>query len=410
VKGTVQRIIRYCAREQVAISRSEPETPIASRFGPLGVWLKRSLREAIRYYVAQQAVYMRPTPEELERRHKELERQHELAQRAFDGPRGALFRRAVREQSRTTTALTASIEALSVRVNAIQQYEAARHGEAAALGHALRSAQDAINLLRTEVLDLNGDLARRASYLESYTADMFGEVRALDTATRPMLARLDAVPYRSVPPEGFFPATRSSADGFDYVGFESVFRGPEELVRERQSVYVPFFAGRRAVLDIGCGRGEFLELMRDARITTTGVDLNPAMVALCRSKGLPEVHEADAVAWLEQSGSTPLDGIFSAQFIEHIPFDSLVRLVAQAYERLSAGGVFIAETVNPLSIDAFKTFYVDPSHVKPLFPEVMAFLCRSVGFADVRVFYPNGGGFDEAKPSSQNEYAIVAIK
>jgi O-antigen chain-terminating methyltransferase len=285
--------------------------------------------------------------------------------------------------------------------------------------------------MRAEALQQFSDLERRIEYLERYSADIARDVQSLETSAlpnlaqytadiardlqeleasaRPMFSRLDAAPYTSTPPAEFT-SSRSGTEGFDYVGFESVFRGPEELVRKRQEVYAPFFVGRTSVLDVGCGRGEFLELMRDRDVPVTGVDLNSAMVALCRAKGFANIHEADAVAWLDQSVGEAFDAIFSAQFIEHVPFESLVRFVARSYRRLASGGVFIAETVNPQSIDAFKTFYVDPSHVRPLFPEVMAFLCRSVGFGEVRVFYPNGGGFDEANPSSQNEYAIVASK
>jgi 2-polyprenyl-3-methyl-5-hydroxy-6-metoxy-1,4-benzoquinol methylase len=222
--------------------------------------------------------------------------------------------------------------------------------------------------------------------------------------------RTGAVPFTSQSPLQFNAVERSTAEHFDYFGFEEVFRGPEESVRERQRVYTEFFRGRRRVLDLGCGRGEFLEVMREIGVRPSGIDLNAAMVARCKSKGFADVWEADAVQWLANGDATGYDGIFSAQFIEHISFDDLVRLVANSFERLLPGGVFIAETVNPLSIDGLKMFFVDPTHVRPLFPEVLAFLCRSVGFGDVRIFYPNGGGFAEPDPTSQNEYAVVAFK
>ena len=91
--------------------------------------------------------------------------------------------------------------------------------------------------------------------------------------------------------------------------------------------------------------------------------------------------------------------IFSAEFAEHLPFAELLRCLELARTRLVPGGVFVAETVNPNSIEAWKTFYVDLSREKPLFPEVFLLLCRSMDFSEVRIFYPNGGGFDEAAPT-----------
>jgi len=238
-------------------------------------------------------------------------------------------------------------------------------------------------------------------------------VRRLDElafAISQLRTSLHVTPYMSEPIETWNPAVRSRAGSFDYVGFEQIFRGPESLIRERQKAYLPLLSRHGTVLDIGCGRGEFLEVLAEANVDAVGIDTNPQMVAHCKAKGLSNVIEGDAVQYLRESAPGSIGTVFSAQVVEHLTPEDLLALVAIAYDRLSAGGVFIAETVNANSIEGAKTFFVDSTHVKPLFPETLAFLCKSVGFPLVRVFYPNGGGFDDAEPTLQPEFAIVATR
>ena len=223
-----------------------------------------------------------------------------------------------------------------------------------------------------------------------------------------MLAKPPKPMYTSTPLEDWQPARLSTADDFDYVGFEDVFRGPEAFIRQRLQAYVPLLRGRAPVVELGCGRGEFLDVMREHGIAARGVDLNSDAVARARAKGLENAVVGEANAYLAQLDEGSAGAIFSAQFAEHLPFEELLRCLELARARLVPGGLFVAETVNPNSIEAWKTFYVDPSHQKPIFPEVFSFLCRSMGFVDVRVFYPNGGGFDEPVPTRHHEYAVVA--
>jgi 2-polyprenyl-3-methyl-5-hydroxy-6-metoxy-1,4-benzoquinol methylase/DNA-binding ferritin-like protein len=214
-------------------------------------------------------------------------------------------------------------------------------------------------------------------------------LRELQTGFTDLVTRHRATPFMT---ETIFPAPTTIPDPdapFDYVGFEAIFRGSEELV------------------DLGAGRGEFLELARAAGASPVGVDSNPAMVALCRQRGF-DVREADALSYLREAPAASVDLIFSAQFIEHLVPGDLYDLFVAARKALTPGGRMIAETVNPHSIEALKCFYVDLSHIKPLFPEVMLFYARSAGFSDGQIFYPTGGGFDEAEPSTRGEYALIA--
>jgi SAM-dependent methyltransferase len=238
--------------------------------------------------------------------------------------------------------------------------------------------------------------------------DIVARVEELAAALNHLQSRLTATPYLSAPIADWSLQRTSTAEDFDYLGFEDVFRGPEELVRDRLRAYVPLLKGHGPVVELGSGRGEFLELMRAAKIKVNGVDNNRNAVERCRQKGLKNVVTADATEYLASLAEVSAGAIFSAQFAEHVTFTELLRILTLSRSRLVPGGIFVAETVNPNSIEGAKTFFVDQTHVKPIFPEVFAFLCRSTGFAAVRVFYPNGGGFDEPDPTSQHEYAVVA--
>src|SRR6185312_13342377 len=182
------------------------------------------------------------------------------------------------------------------------------------------------------------------------------------------------------------------AAGDDYREFEELFRGDEAFIAERQRRYLDVIGRDCApVLDVGCGRGEMLDVLAEAGIAASGVDANAGMVARCREKG-HDVTLGDGVAHLEGLEDGGLGVVFSAQVVEHLPPDALERLLAAAVRKLRPGGVLIAETVNPHSPAALKAFWVDITHQHPLFPETMLALCRIAGFGSAYVFHPNGAG------------------
>ena len=174
-----------------------------------------------------------------------------------------------------------------------------------------------------------------------------------------------------------------------YVQFEDRHRGTTEEIQDRQRAYLDLFAKAGPVLDVGCGRGEFLELCREARIEARGIDLDAAMVARCREAGLA-AEQGDALAHLAAQSDGALGGIFSAQVIEHIPPEALVALVQLAYRKLRPGGVLLCETPNPACLTVFSgAFYVDLSHIKPIHPEAARFVLEAAGFRDVEIRYVN---------------------
>ena len=174
----------------------------------------------------------------------------------------------------------------------------------------------------------------------------------------------------------------------DYFAFESRMRGSTDTIRERQLPYVEDFRDAAPVLDLGCGRGEFLVLLREAGVEARGVDVDPDMVAYAHGEGL-EVAEGDAVAYLQGLEDGSLGGIFAAQLVEHLPPPRLVRLLELAAVKLRPAGLLVAETINPLSPLALHSYYADLTHAQPLVPETLELLARQAGFATIDLRYLN---------------------
>jgi len=181
------------------------------------------------------------------------------------------------------------------------------------------------------------------------------------------------------------PAPSPAPLEFDYGRFAERFRGSEEYVRTGQRFYLPFFTGRREVLDIGCGRGEFLELMREAGVTARGIDLSQESVDLCRHKGL-QAETADLFKYLADLPEASLDGIFSAQVVEHLPPERLPDMIRLASSRLERDGVLAIETPNPECLAIFAShFYLDPTHTRPVPHALLTFYMEEYGLGLIQV-------------------------
>jgi SAM-dependent methyltransferase len=174
----------------------------------------------------------------------------------------------------------------------------------------------------------------------------------------------------------------------DYFAFESRMRGSVDSIRERQRRYVDDFRDFAPVLDIGCGRGELLSLLREAGVDARGIDADADMVAFARGEGL-DVEQADLIDHLERVDTGSLGGIFMGQVVEHLPPGVLVRALELAAEKLRPGGLLVAETINPLSPIALRNYYADLTHAQPLVPETLELLARQSGFAETEVRYLN---------------------
>jgi SAM-dependent methyltransferase len=183
----------------------------------------------------------------------------------------------------------------------------------------------------------------------------------------------------------------------DYFAFESRMRGSVESIRDRQRPYVEVFRHAGPVLDVGCGRGEFVRLLREAAVDARGIDADADMAAYARGEGL-DVEQADAVAYLESIEDGSLGGIFMAQVVEHLPPATLVRTLELCARKLRPGGVLVAETINPLSPLALRNYYADLTHAQPLVPETLELLARQTGFAETEIRFMNAPADRLAEP------------
>lgn len=181
---------------------------------------------------------------------------------------------------------------------------------------------------------------------------------------------------------------------FDYLGFENKFRGPSENIEKTQARFIRFFKDCKNVLDFGCGRGEFLGLLKEKGIGATGVDSSPEMVGICKKKKLMAI-ESEGLSYLRSLSDGSLDGIFAGQIIEHFNQNDLIDFVMLCEKKLKKGSYLIMETMNPLCVISLMQFYLDPTHKRPIHPEFIKFLLEKNGFEEVR--------FDFYSPISEDK-------
>jgi SAM-dependent methyltransferase len=195
------------------------------------------------------------------------------------------------------------------------------------------------------------------------------------------------------PPDPAAPRAPASAL-FDYAGFERRFRGtPEDVSAMLDERYGELLQGHPPVLDIGCGRAELVALLAGRGVAAIGVDTDPSMVADAREQGL-EVVQADALQFLRDQAPGTFGAIVATHILEHLELDPLIELLELSQSRLRPGGIFIAETPNPASLIVLGNAYIlDPTHVRPLHPKLLEFLCEASGFRslEVRFFAPATG-------------------
>jgi SAM-dependent methyltransferase len=203
-------------------------------------------------------------------------------------------------------------------------------------------------------------------------------LRSLETAGPP--PALAAAPADAGAPAG------PPADRFDYVGFERRFRGdPEDVLTTLSERYLDLLASSPPVLDVGCGRGELLSALAERGVACSGVDLDAGMVAEARVAGL-DITAGDGVAHLRSLPEGSLGSIIAVHVVEHLPLHALLDLLELAATRLRPGGILVAETPNPASLVVLGNSYIlDPTHVWPLHPSLLTFLCERAGFRDVEL-------------------------
>ena len=185
--------------------------------------------------------------------------------------------------------------------------------------------------------------------------------------------------------------------GIDYFDFENHFRGSMKSIKENQQQYVKYYKGRNNVIDLGCGRGEFLELLLENGIDAKGVDIYEEFAQMCSMRGLDVIRD-DALSFLD--AQQKVGGIFAGQLIEHLTVNQLVKLCRLAYEKLEEGAYVIMETPNPTCLAIYShAFYIDPSHNKPIHPLTIKYILEKAGFTDIEIIYTDTSRLPVCIPS-----------
>jgi SAM-dependent methyltransferase len=239
--------------------------------------------------------------------------------------------------------------------------------------------------LRAELARHVAALTARVEQVERLQADL---ARALETRTAAHPEAAPSPPARRHPAATPELADGRSAPTLDFKAFEAATRGDEQRIAREQSAYVAWFKeapGR--VLDAGCGRGEFLGLLREAGVTAYGIDSDPNMVAHCQAKGL-EVREGSLVDHLDSLGDASLGGVFLGHVVEHLPMQVLLGLPALLHRKIAPGGGVVIETINPMCLTTFSgAMYADPTHQRPVHPKALEFLLGAAGFGDIKIVF-----------------------
>ena len=174
----------------------------------------------------------------------------------------------------------------------------------------------------------------------------------------------------------------------DYLAFEDKYRGSEESIQKLQEKFVRLYAGKDNILDIGCGRGEFIKtLLNSGKQYVFGMDINPQMVEKCKKDGL-SVELRDGVSYLYDNDNLNLGGIFSSQVIEHLKPSQIVKLIKGAYKNLQEGSPLILETINPMALVTQTMAYtLDLTHRQYVHPFTIEMLLKEHGFKKVEFIY-----------------------
>jgi SAM-dependent methyltransferase len=265
-------------------------------------------------------------------------------------------------------------------------------GPSIALRESLRRAMYQILYRQTEHNRASGELIHsHEAQLQALVATIRAQLDiegSVDERLAALEHRLAAVEVNSVAlaRAAARDADRAARARIDYARLTERFRGVTQEIRERQRRYVPHFAGRHDVVDIGCGRGEFLDLLRNVSISAVGVDSDEGMVRRCRELGLDATHD-DALNYLRARPEGSHGGIFAGRLVEHLERAEVIELVRLAFSRLQPDGVFVVETVNPMCLLTHTTFHEDFTRTVPVPPLALKWLAESCGFAPVEIEY-----------------------
>ncbi len=299
-------------------------------------------------------------------------------QEQYQGQVHRQFRELQAESAKLAATWDSKLRALEKNVNALGgTFDTKLDQSLSVYAQRVASMADELEAFRSELGLIRSEQREATFQRRSRDRDVRRLVSALETGN----LSLPASQPQPVP--AMFPSEVTRESEFDYFLFEERYRGDEADIRHRQEEYLGYFRNRENVVDIGCGRGEFLELLRRENIPARGVELGTDQYLLCREKGL-DVVQQDLFAFLESIPDGSLGGLFSAQVIEHLSASDQLRYVSLAHRKLQTGSPAIFETINPTCAYALlHNFFLDPTHVRPVHPETLKFAMESAEFRDV---------------------------
>ncbi|WP_375475395.1 methyltransferase domain-containing protein [uncultured Nostoc sp.] len=284
------------------------------------------------------------------------------------------------------TGIQEGLDTVNMRVQGIDEYKTVVDTRIEKLNEHLITIDSRIITANTRIQEINEHYIKNDSYLKS---DLMQQKRLITVFLEEAKNRLPE-PFSKEQLQTFINEDIHFLDTF-YVAFEEQFRGSRKEILDRLKVYLPLIEEAKVgtdefpILDVGCGRGEWLELLQESGYTAKGIDINRVMLEHCTNRGL-EVIESDVITYLQALPDASLSVVSGFHIIEHLPFKILINLVDETVRVLKSGGLAIFESPNPenLVVGACN-FYSDPTHLNPLFPPTIKFVLEQRGFSDVQL-------------------------
>ena len=256
------------------------------------------------------------------------------------------------------------------------------------LNHTVHNIQHILHTLEKDFLSLNHTVHNIQHKLHPLEKDFLSLNHTVHNIQQEVCSLRSELQKKRIPQvfveTPFYP---QSQDFSFYTAFQKAFRGEKDVIKERLRIYLDYIpqASSYPVLELGAGRGEFLELLKEHSIPCIGVDVNEDFVNFLKSKGF-QIFKEDAITFLKNTSQT-FRAITAFHLVEHLPYKNVPEFIKLCYEHLEEGGVLIVEMPNPWFIYAFATFYIDPTHIKPIPPETIGFYFHRAGFKNIKFLY-----------------------